>query len=73
MLHLRYSAVLWLCFDFKIYQSCEYTRVINMLVLHKVIEKKGSYCTINAWQDSKYFSGSKYGRVAQGSEQNAPL
>ena len=42
-------------------------------MLHKVIEKKGSYCTINAWQDSKYFSGSKYGRVAQGSEQNAPL
>ena len=37
MLDLRYSAVLSIYFDFRIYQSCEHTRVLNMSGLHKVL------------------------------------
>ena len=38
--------------------------------LHKVLKK----CyTIDARQDSEYSSGYEYGRVTQGSQQNAPL
>ena len=39
MLHLRYLAGFWICFDFRIYQSSEYTRVLNMSALHKVLNK----------------------------------
>ena len=39
MLHLRYSAGFWICFDFRIYQSSEYTRFLNMSGLHKVLNK----------------------------------
>ena len=39
MLHLIYSAGLWICFDFRIYQSCEYTRAMNKSVLYKVLNK----------------------------------
>ena len=37
MLHLRYSTAHWIRFHFKIYQSCEYTRVLTMSGLHKVL------------------------------------
>ena len=37
--------------------------------LGKVLKK---CCTIGAWQDFEYSSGSEYGRVTQGSQQNAP-
>ena len=39
MLHLRYSAALWISWDFRIYQSYEYTRVLNMSGLRKVLNK----------------------------------
>ena len=39
MLHLRYSAGFWICFDFRIYQSSEYTRFLNMSGLHKALNK----------------------------------
>ena len=39
--------------------------------LHKVLEKMLHH--IYALQDSKYSSGSEYGRVTPGSEQNSPL
>ena len=38
--------------------------------LHKILKK---FCTIDAWHDSEYSSGYEYGRVTQGSQQNAPL
>ena len=54
-----------------------YTKVLNIPGLHKVLKKMN--CIIDAWEDSKYSQalkichGSKYARVAQGSEQNIPL
>ena len=38
----------------------EYTRILNMTGLHKVIKKCS---TINAWNDSEYSWGCEYGRV----------
>ena len=60
MLHLRYSAGFWICSDFRIYQSCEYTRVLNMSGLHKVLNK----CfMIVVWQYYGYNLDSEYARV----------
>ena len=39
ILHLIYLAGPWICFDFTIYQSCEYNRVLNMPRLHYVLNK----------------------------------
>ena len=39
MLQLRYLAGFWICFDFRIFQSSEYTRFLNMSGLHKVLNK----------------------------------
>ena len=57
MLHLRYLTGFWICFDFKISQSSEYTRVLNMSGFHKVPNK--SFLT-DVWQYSEYALGSKY-------------
>ena len=39
MLHFRYFAGFWICFDFRIYQSSEYARFLNMSGLHQVLNK----------------------------------
>ena len=39
MLHLRYSAEFWICFNFRIYQSYEYTRVKEYRVTQKFLNK----------------------------------
>ena len=51
MLHLRHLAGFWICFDFRIYQSSEYTRFPNISGLHKVLKK---YFVIDVWQYSEY-------------------
>ena len=37
MFHLRYWAGFWIWFDFQIYQSCEYTRVLNKIFYDKCL------------------------------------
>ena len=61
MLHLRYLAGSWICFDFRIYQSCEYTTVLNMSGLHKFLKKifPDRYLTVYY----EYALDSKYARV----------
>ena len=57
MLHLRYSAGFWISFDFRIHQSSEYARFLNMSGLHKVLNK---ILLIDVWQYSEYALGSEY-------------
>ena len=33
------TAGVWICFEFRIYQSCEYTKVLNMLEWRKALNK----------------------------------
>ena len=51
MLHLRYSSGFWIYFDFRIYQSSEYTRFLNMSGLQRFWIK---YFVIDVWQYSEY-------------------
>ena len=117
MIHLRYSAGFWICFDFRIYQiweyirvlKCarvtqgfewdvswqhsengldpEYARVLNMLGLHKILNKilhhryfKGVWICFELWICRCYIGlyrkrqqKSKYDKVTKGSEWNALL
>ena len=57
MLHVRYLAGFWICFDFKIKQSCEYTRDLNMSGLHTRFWIK--YFIIDVWQYYGYALDSK--------------
>ena len=61
MLHLRYSAGFLICFDFRIYQSSECTRFLNMSGLYKFWIK---YFMIDVWQYSEYDLDSEYATVA---------
>ena len=54
MLHLRYLAGFWICFDFRIYQSSEYTWFLNMSGLHKVSNKIFRDRFMDSWQYSEY-------------------
>ena len=63
MLHLRSSAGFLKCFDFSIHQSCEYTRVLNMSGLHKVLNKTASVKQGSVENGPSYSSGSQYVRV----------
>ena len=60
MSHLRYLAGFWICFDFRIYQSSEYTRVLNMPGYTRFWIK---YFVIDVWQYSEYALDSKYATV----------
>ena len=60
MLHLRYSAGLRISSNFRLYQSCEYTRALNARVLHKVLNK---HVKIDCWQYYEYALDSEYARV----------
>ena len=51
MLHLRHSAGFWICFDFSIYQSSQYTRFLNMSGYTRFWIK---YFVIDVWQYSEY-------------------
>ena len=71
MPHLRYSTGFWRCFHFRMYQSSEYTRFLNMLGLHKVLNKKFlDRCLAVFWICLGFWicHGSKYTRVTQGCE-----
>ena len=61
MLHLRDLAGFWICFDFRIYQSSECTRFLNMSGLYKFWIK---YFMIDVWQYSEYDLDSEYATVA---------
>ena len=65
-LHHRCSRGFSIFLRFCIYQYSNYAKGYTRLL--KI------YCAIGAFgQDSEYSSSSEYGRVTQGSEQNAPL
>ena len=60
MLHLRYSAGFWICFDFRIYQSSEYTGFLKMAGYTRFWIK----CfVIDVWQYSEYVLDSEYSTV----------
>ena len=60
MLHLRHSAGFWICFDFSIYQSSQYTRFLNMSGYTRFWIK---YFVIDVWQYSEYALDSEYATV----------
>ena len=51
MSNLRHTAEFWICFDFRIYQSSEYTSVLNMSGFTRFWIK---YFVIDVWQYSEY-------------------
>ena len=62
MLHLRYSAGFWICFDLRIYQSSEYTKGSEYV---RVIQGVAVFwICLGFW----ICHGSKYTRVTQGCE-----
>ena len=66
MLHLRYSTGYWICFDFRICPNCQYTRVLNMSGLHKVLNKLlHDRCLTVLWICLGFWiwQGFKYARV----------
>ena len=78
---LIYSAGFWMWFDFRISQSCEYTRVLHMSGLYKVLNKIFHDRCLTVfwispgfwiWQGSKYASSSEYASVNQGFEVSSP-
>ena len=75
MLHLRYSAEFWICFDFRICQSSEYTRFLNISGLHKVLNKIfRDRCLTVFWICLGYWicHGPKYPGVTQGLKEIFP-
>ena len=64
----------WQCSDYS--SGSAYTRVLNILGLHKVLKKMLNQRWLTEFQIFLRFwtcHGSKYAKVTQGSEQNAPL
>ena len=57
MIHLRYSTGFWICFDFRIYQSWEYIRVLKCARVTQGFDWDVS------WQHSEYALDSEYARV----------
>ena len=57
MLHLRYLTGFWICFNFRIYQSWEYIRVLKYARVTQGFEWHIS------WQHSEYALDSEYARV----------
>ena len=73
MLHLRYSTGFWICFNFRIYPNCEYTRVLNMSDLHKVLNKLfHDRCLTVLWICLGFWicQGFRYARVMNEISQN---
>ena len=60
MSNLRHTAEFWICFDFRIYQSSEYTSVLNMSGFTRFWIK---YFVIDVWQYSEYALDSEYATV----------
>ena len=58
LLKTRYIIDAWRGSEYS--SNSDYTWLLNMLGLHKVLKK---CCTIDAWQISQYFSGFEHGRV----------
>ena len=57
MIHLRCSVGFWICFDFRIYQSWEYIRVLKQARVTQGFEWDV------LWQYSEYALDSEYARV----------
>ena len=60
MLHLRYSAGFLICFDFRIYQSSEYSK---FWICQGYTRFWIKYFLIEAWQYSEYGLDSEYVKV----------
>ena len=76
MLHLRYSAGYWICFDFRICPNCQYTRVLKMSGLRKVLNKLfHDRCLTVLWICLGFWicQGFKYARVMNEISQNRYL
>ena len=62
LLHLRYSTTeFWICFDFRIYHSSEYTKGSEYIRVTQGFNKK--YFLIDFWQYSEYALNSEYDTV----------